>query len=417
MGTLTSRTVWLVRSAVIVGVAGGTIATGGARFALAEEQVDPGFGSGPQCLTDYSADGNAVVIGGALEIPYENVAGGPYTAAALTAQPDSRALASEDYEGFAGEVVLGTSGFYPSNPTTAQAFWPAPVGGRSADQHDDGPLARTTAYAEPRRSVADAKAMNLGASDQGQGGGLTLAHSDSSYDGTVVKGTQTATGYGLGLGPLHVDFLRSQVEWKSDGTDVGSVATWRLEFHGLRNGGTPVYSASGDGWSFQGGNAQPGEAQRRQLNDQQQKFSQALDQAGIAQADLQIQPGTVSVAGDHMDVKGAGLIVRLAPKPMRGQTTQGASLQLGRIEQHVRASRGPCDSVSRAPEFKQQDPPSGPNPPRIPPDKCSQNGCQQQKFPPDLPPPPGPPGGKLTAHDPSALQSLLMPGAGWRPME
>jgi hypothetical protein len=394
MGTLPSRATRLGRSALIVGVAGGMIATGGARLAHAEVQVDSGYGSGPQCLIDYSADGNAVVIGGALEIPYENVAGGPYTAVALTAQPDSRALASEDYEGLAGEIVLGTSGFYPSNPTTAQAFWPTPVGGRSADQHDDGPFARTTAFAEPRKAVADAKAMNVASSEQGQSGGLTLAHSESSFDGTLVKGSQVATGYDFTLGPLHIDFLRSQVEWRSDGTDAGSVATWRLDFHGVRNGNAPVYSASGDGWSFQGSNAQPGEAQRRQFNEQQQKLSQALEQAGIGQADLQVQPGTVSVAGDHMDIKGAAMIVRLAPKPMRGQTTQGASLQLGRVEQHVRAGQGPCDAVGNPPEFKQQDPPAGPNPPKVPPDKCSQSGCKAQKFPPDLP---GLPGGKTPA--------------------
>ena len=394
MRTLPTRATRLVRSALIVGVAGGMIATGGARAAHAEVQVDSGYGSGPQCLTDYSADGNAVVIGGALEIPYENVAGGPYTSVALTAQPDARALASEDYEGLAGEIVLGTSGFYPSNPTTAQAFWPTPVGGRSADQHDDGPFARTTAFAEPRKALADAKAMNVVSSDQGQSGGLTLAHSDSSYDGTLAQGSQVATGYDLTLGALRVDFLRSQVEWRSDGTDAGSVGTWRLDFHGVRNGNAPLYSASGDGWSFQGGNAQPGEAQRRRFNEQQQKLSQALEQAGIGQADLQVQPGTVSVAGDHMDIKGAAMIVRLAPKPMRGQTTQGASLQLGRVEQHVRAGQGPCDAVGNPPEFKQQDPPAGPNPPRVPPDKCSQSGCKAQKFPPDLP---GLPGGKTPA--------------------
>ena len=68
---------------------------------------------------------------------------------ALTAQPDSRALGSEYYEGYAGEVVLGTSGVYPANPTGANAYYPVPLGGRSADQHDDGPFAHTTAYAEP----------------------------------------------------------------------------------------------------------------------------------------------------------------------------------------------------------------------------------------------------------------------------
>src|SRR5712692_6836792 len=186
MGTRRSRAVRLARSALIVGLAGGMIVTGGSRLVRASESVDSGYGEGPQCLTDYYADGNAAVVAGALEIPYENVAGGPYTAVAITAQPDSRALASEDYEGFAGEVVLGTSGFYPANPTTSNAFYPQPQGGRTADQHDDGPFAHTTAYAEPRKGVADARAMDFGMADQGQSGGLTFAHSDSTFDGQVV---------------------------------------------------------------------------------------------------------------------------------------------------------------------------------------------------------------------------------------
>jgi hypothetical protein len=392
--TGTSTLARRARSALILAAAAGLLG-GGSQLALAETVVSVEPDAGPQCLASYAADGNSAVVAVGAEIPYENVAGGPYTSAAITAQPDSRALASEDYEGYAGEVVLGTSGFYPANPTTSNAYYPQPVGGRTADQHDDGPFAHSSAYAEPRKATADARALDFGMQGKDGGGGVSSAHSDSAYDGTVVKGTQVATGYDLVLGALHIDWLRSVVDFHSDGTQAGSVGTWSLEFHGVRNGSTAVSNVSGDGWSFQGGNASPGEAQRKQFNDQQQKFSQALEAAGIGQADLQVQPGTVSVGADHMDIKGAGLIARLAPKAVRGQTTQAGSVQLGRVEQHVRTGVGPCDAVSTPPSFTQQAPPSGPNPPKFPPDKCTQNGCTPQQFPPSAPPgPPGLPGGK-----------------------
>src|SRR5438270_389614 len=170
----------VARSALILTVAASMLATAGARYARASESVDVGpVDEGPQCLTDYYADGNAIVIAGILEIPYQNVAGGPFSSAALTAQPDARALATEYYEGYAGEVVLGTSGFYPANPTGANAYYPVPLGGRSADQHDHGPFAHTTAYAEPRKAVADARAMVMGMPEAN--GAESLAHSDAAY--------------------------------------------------------------------------------------------------------------------------------------------------------------------------------------------------------------------------------------------
>jgi hypothetical protein len=198
-----------------------------------------------------------------------------------------------------------------------------------------------------------------------------------------------ATGYALTLGPLHIDWLRSEIRWSTDGTMGGSVGSWKLEFHGVRNTNAPVYTFSGDGFSFQGGTAQPGELQRKQFNEQQKKFSEALEQAGIGQADFQIQPGTVTVGASRMDLKGAGLIARLAPKASRGQTTQGGSLQFGRVEQHVRDTVGSCDEVVEPPSYQQQKPPSGPNPPRFPPDQCNREGCHPQPFPPPAPPLPG----------------------------
>jgi hypothetical protein len=354
---------------------------------------------GPQCLTDYYADGNALVVAGILEIPYSNIAGGPYSSAVITAQPDSRALATEYYEGYAGEVVLGTSGFYPANPTGANAYWPPPLGARTADQHDDGPFAHTTAYAEPRKAVSDARVMVMGTPEAN--GGQGLAHSDATFDGTKVSGSQVALGYGITLGALKIDFLRSEIHWTTDGTPSGAVGTWKLTFHGVSNANTGVYAISGDGFSMQGGNTSPGDAQRKAFNEQQEKFSAALESAGIGQEEFQIQPGTVDVHGDHMDILGAGLMARNAPKATRGKTASAEALELGRVEQHVRAGQGPCDAVAPAPSFTQSTPPGGPNPPKFPPDHCTQNGCTPQSFPPSLPGP----GGKQATPIPAVTTS------------
>ncbi|HEX3605240.1 MAG TPA: hypothetical protein VH134_04915 [Candidatus Dormibacteraeota bacterium] len=407
MGTRRRRA-RIARSALVLTVAGSMLVGAGARYARASESVDVGpTDSGPQCLTNYYADGTAIVVAGILEIPYQNVAGGPYTAAVITAQPDSRALATEYYEGYAGEVVLGTSGVYHANPTGANAYWPKPLGGHSADQHDDGPFARTTAYAEPRKAVSDARAFAIGSPD-GANGGQSLSHSDATYDGKTVSGTEEAIGYNINLGALHIDWLRSVVNWSMDGTPGGAVGTWKLDFHGVRNANTGVYSFSGDGFSVQGGTANPGEANRKAFNDQQKKFSDALEGAGIGQADFQLQPGTATVTGDHLDIKGAGIMGRLAPKVTRGKTTSAGAVELGRVEEHVRASQGSCDLVGSPPPFSQEAPPTGPNPPKFPPDHCTQNGCTPQTFPPALP---GAPGGKQSESVPSLGVTAPAPAA------
>ena len=98
----------------------------------------------------------------------------------------------------------------------------------------------------------------------------------------------------------------------------------------------------------------------------------------------------MSSSGDHLDLHGAGIVGRLAPKATRGKTTSAGAIELGRVEEHVRAGLGPCDGIQSPPSFTQSAPPNGPNPPKFPPDHCTQNGCQAQPFPPNI----GPPGGK-----------------------
>jgi hypothetical protein len=403
------------RSALIVSVATSMVVAVGARFVHADEvSVGPAPDQQPDCVVSYHAIGNAVAFGAGYEIPFESVAGGPFAQGELTADPRSNAIASQGYEGMVGEIILQTSGVYQQNPTTAQAYYPTPQGGRSADAHDYG-LFHTTAFAKPTKSVAEAQSFPVGSQDQRAS---AFAHSDHLFDGKAVLGSEVAAGHDISLGALHIDFLRSEVNFKTDGTKENSVASWKLEFNGVRNGTTPVYGLNGNGFVFQGGSAMPGDAQRTQFNQQQAQLSKALDDAGLGQADFQIQPGSVTVSGTQIDAKGAGLEIRFAPKQTRGTTTNGASLQFGRVEEHAGVTMGSCDSAPQYPTFEPPAPAAGPNPPKEPPDKCGEDGCKAQPFPPEPPkgPPPLPlPGGKQPVAAPAGIAPLaptgLMPGA------
>jgi hypothetical protein len=380
------------RSALTVSVAASMVLAGGARFVRADDSsgADP---ASDGCIVSYHAIGSAVALGVGYEIPFESVGGGPYGQVELTSDPRSSAVASTGYAGFVAELVLQTSGVYQDNPTTAQAYYPKPEGGRAADGHDYG-LSQTSATAGQVKTVADARAFPFGTQEQGS---AALAHSDTAYDGKGLSGSQVATGYDISLGSVHIDFMRSQVDFRVDGTHQGTLAGWKLEFHGVRNGGVPVYGVTGDGFTFQGGSGTPGDAQRRQFNEQQQKLSQALDQAGISQAELQVTPGAVEVTASQVDVKGAGLVMRAAPKATRGTTTNAASLQFGRVEEHAGITTGPCGGGGDTPATQGEGIPKGPNPPKVPPEKCDNYGCHAQKVPPAPPqgPPPLPlPGGK-----------------------
>ena len=390
------------RSALIVAVAAGMVLAGGTRFVRADDTAGADAPDG--CIVSYHAIGSAVALGIGYEIPFESVGGGPYGQVELTSDPRSSAVASGGYAGFVAELVLQTSGVYQDNPTTAQAYYPKPEGGRAADGHDYG-LSQTSAKAGAMRTVADARALPFGTAEQGS---AALAHSDTAFDGRGLSGNQVTAGYDINVGTLHIDFMRSQVEFRVDGTHQGTVAGWKLEFHGVRNGSVPVYGVTGDGFTFQGGTGTPGDAQRRQFNEQQQKLSQALDQAGVAQADFQVSPGAVEVSASQVDVKGAGLIIRSAPKATRGTTTNGASLQFGRVEEHAGIATGPCGGGTETPAAQEEKVPQGPNPPKVPPEKCGNYGCHPQQLPP--PPPQGPPplplpGGKQSSLTPSAADA------------
>ena len=69
------------------------------------EHLDATPAAGEQsCVAGYGSDGQAVVMGTQLEVPYPNLSGGPYVATQIDSIPKARALASEAYEGFAGEA-------------------------------------------------------------------------------------------------------------------------------------------------------------------------------------------------------------------------------------------------------------------------------------------------------------------------
>ena len=104
--------------------------------------IDAGSGSsaGDNCVNSYVSRGRAVVAGPVYEIPYRSVGGGPYVENEVNSRPVNSSFASDAYEGWIGDIVLGTSGFYPRNVTSAVAHYPpvpdAKNGGATGEKSD-----------------------------------------------------------------------------------------------------------------------------------------------------------------------------------------------------------------------------------------------------------------------------------------
>src|SRR5947209_15358237 len=82
--------------------------------------VDSGSGSSADnCVNSFVSRGRAVVAGPVYEIPYRSVGGGPYVENEVNSRPSTFSFASDAYEGWIGDIVLGTSGVYPRNITSA----------------------------------------------------------------------------------------------------------------------------------------------------------------------------------------------------------------------------------------------------------------------------------------------------------
>ena len=105
-------------------------------------------------MVSYVSRGRAVVAGPIYEIPFRSVGGGPYVENEINSRPNNVSFANDAYKGWIGDIVLGTSGVYPRNMTSAVAHWPpvpdAKNGGATGPSPTSfGPFARTHRQGRP----------------------------------------------------------------------------------------------------------------------------------------------------------------------------------------------------------------------------------------------------------------------------
>ena len=265
--------------------------------------IDSGLEGAGDCVVSYVSRGRAVVAGPVYEIPYRSVGGGPYVEDEINSRPNNRSFASNAYEGWIGDIVLGTSGFYPRNITSAVAHWP-PVpdsknGGATGTESDIvfGPFARTQAKAGPREAVSKAQAFGH---DENGGGQLfkpSTALATTTFDGKILKGTDEVIGYDLMLGPVVIKQMHSVMSYETDGTEAGTKASWKLEFSGVGGDNSKVYTITPDGFAPQAGSPQPGSAGIKQFKDGVTAFADALEKGGLTRGEMKIAPGKVEVRG------------------------------------------------------------------------------------------------------------------------
>jgi hypothetical protein len=417
MGSRRTSGVRVARRALILTAAAGMVLGGGTAWRAHAD--DFGSGSTADCVTGWNSDGTVAAIGESALFPYENLIGEPYAQALIDDTPHSKAKASNAYEGFVGEVVLGTSSkLGPDNPTGANAYYPPPAEGGYGgvhDAHDYGPLAHTEAIAAPDHALADGRAAFLSGGDQASIG-PSLAHTEVKVGSDALNGISKAAAYDIRLGSLHIALASTNVMWKSDGTDKGTVATWKMELHGVDVDGKSISASNGDGFSFQGQSPQPGPAAHKQSNDQFKQFTDALQKGGAGHYSVVLQDGVFDVAAGSINIDEVGLKIESIPDPItKGGSLRGANIQFARLINHTNVSRGSCDAVKTMPTWTDKTPPSGPNLPPYPPPPSGQhpvtNGGTALPALPAVPAPIGarsvPVSNGLSGPAPGALPSVL----------
>jgi hypothetical protein len=294
------------------------------------------------CVVNYQTVGRSVVVGFGLEIPYPNLAGGPFVETELNAIPKSYALASNAHEGSLGEIVLGNSGgAYPENPTQAKSYYPVPEGEQASIKREQGPFAATSAETGP--GVAKASAAAFGGGSEALGLGPSLATAISRFTGKVLSGHDESLGYNLHLGGARIDMLRARVDYSTDGTEAGTVGTWKLEFFGIHNADQSPGTFTGDGLVVQGGAPQPGASGRQQFNAGVAQLSDALEKAGAGRVEVAVDPGAVKLSAGTVQITGAGFTVRGQPALTEGSSAHAASLTFGHIDRTARIELGSCE--------------------------------------------------------------------------
>ncbi|HEY4410354.1 MAG TPA: hypothetical protein VGO87_10765 [Acidimicrobiia bacterium] len=307
--------------------------------------VDSGSsGAAANCVNSFVSRGRAVVAGPSYEIPFRSVGGGPYVENEVSSRPATFSFASDAYEGWIGDVVLGTSGAYPKNVTSAVAHYPPAPNGGSTTDIQFGPFARTQAKAQPWNSVAKAQAFGH---DESSGGviGPSTALTNSAFDGKVLKGVDEIIGYDLKLGPVLVKQMHSVLKYETDGTQEGTKANWALEFSGVGGDSSKVYTITPDGFAPQGGSAQPGSGGMKQFNDGSKAFADALEKAGVARPEMKIAPAKIEVRGPgELYVSVAGLELRNAIVGAHNTTGHAQGWVFGYNERYLKMELGSCDA-------------------------------------------------------------------------
>ncbi len=376
MGSRRTSTVRAARGALVLTTVAGVIFGGGTAWRAHADDLS-GTAAGADCVTGWNSDGIVAAIGQGVLFPYENLIGEPYADALIDDTPHSKSKASMGYEGFVGAVVLGTSNrkLGPDNPTSADAFYPPPAEGGYGgvhDAHDFGPLGHTEAYDRPDKSYADAKTGFVTGSEQASIG-PSFAHSEVTVGANDLTGINRAAAYDIRLGALHIALATTDLVWKDDGSSSGTVATWKTELHGVDVDGKPVFTSSGDGFSFNGQSPQPGPAAHKQSNDQFKQFSDALAKGGAGHYQVILQDGTFTASDGNIDIDEVGLKIESIPDATKGGSVRGANIQFARLVNHTNVERGSCDAAKQMPSWTDKAPPSGPNLPPYPPPPSGQH--------------------------------------------
>lgn len=305
--------------------------------------------SADNCVNSYVSRGRAVVAGPSYEIPFRSVGGGPYAENEINSSPKTFSFASNAYEGWIGDIVLGTSGVYPKNITSAVAHYP-PVpesknGGGTGTSSDImfGPFARTQAFAKPGDSLAKAQANGHDKNGGEALFGPSTAQSKTVFDGKLLKGTDEVVGYDLKLGPVVLKQMHSVLNYETDGTEAGTKASWKLEFSGLGGDNNKVYTITPDGFAPQGGSPQPGSAGMKQFNDGAKAFADALESAGISRAEMKVAPAKVEVRGPgELYVSVAALELRNAFVGAKNTAGHAQGWLFGYNERYLKMELGSC---------------------------------------------------------------------------
>ena len=247
--------------------------------------------------------------------------------------------------------MLGTSGFYPRNITSAVAHWPpvpdAKNGGATGTESDIvfGPFARTQATAQAREAMSKAQAFGHDENGGGQVFKPSTAFSKTSFDGKILKGVDEVVGYDFLIGPVLVKQMHSILNYETDGTESGTKATWKLEFSGVGGDNSKVYTITPDGFTPQGGSAQPGSAGMKQFNEGGQTFADALEKGGVTRGEAKIAPGKVEVRGPgELYVSVAGVELRNAIVGAKNTTGHAQGMVFGYNERYLRLEKGTCDA-------------------------------------------------------------------------